>query len=112
MQFDINDYNQNQIQTALAADVQTAIGLWNDKDWHTYRSMRDVLLALIRSGRGDEVKLPQMQFMYFVNSHLLPCWRYPVSDRKMFESALPRGRTINEEWWHVATRGEFWSVPF
>lgn len=111
MQYDIQHYSEDQIRSALNAEIDMAIKLWKSKDWLVYSRVRDTLIALIRCGRGEEVKLPQMQFIYFVNTHLRT--RYPdrMPDWKMFGLDLPAGRSTSEPSWQVATRGDFWSVP-
>ena len=109
MHLDINDYNQNQIEAALAANIQTAIALWEAKDWQTYKSMRDVLLALIRSGRGDEVGIEQMQFIYFIGTHLRRRLSRQMPDWKAFTAELPASRPAGDEAWKIATEGAFWS---
>lgn len=111
MQYDLREYTEIEINAALVdANIDIAIRLWKSKDWITYSRVRGILIALIRGGRGDEVGLPQMQYIFFPNTHLYP--RFPDSwpDQRMFVSDLPRGRSTNELSWEVATRGEFWSV--
>lgn len=110
MHLDINDYNQNQIKAALAANIQTAIALWEAKDWQTYKSMRDVLLALIRSGRGDEVGLEQMQFIYFIGTHLRDRLPSRMPDWRAFTAELPASRPAGDKAWKIATEGAFWNT--
>jgi len=106
----IEDYTEQEIEAAIyGADIETAIALWKEKDWQTYKATRDVLLALIRSGRGSEVQRPQFQFIYFINSHLRPRFPNFIPAWKMFRSDLPAGRSMSEPSWDVATRGDFWS---
>lgn len=109
MHLDINDYTQNQINAALAADIQTAIALWKAKDWPTYKSARDVLLALIRSGRGIEIGIGQMQFIYFINTHLRHRFALPMTDQKTFLAQLPSARPIGDKAWNFASEGAFWA---
>jgi len=109
MRKDIEDYAEREIAAAIyGADIDTAIVLWEEKDWKTYKATRDVLLALIRAGRGNEVQRPQLQFMYFINSHLRPRFPNFIPAWRMFKSDLPSGRSSAEPSWDVATRGEFW----
>lgn len=110
MHFDINDYNQNQIQSALAANIQTAIALWEAKDWQTYRSMRDVLLALIHSGRGDKVGIEQMQFAYFIGTHLRRRFSGRMPDWRAFTAELPASHPAGDRAWQIATEGAFWNT--
>jgi len=107
MHLDINDYNQNQIKAALAANIQTAIALWEAKDWHTYRSMRDVLLALIRAGRGDEVGIEQMQFAYFIGTHLRHRFSAQMPDWRAFVAELPASSPAGDKAWKIATESAF-----
>lgn len=105
-------HTEEEIRNALeSATVHTAIQLWEKKDWETYKTRRDLLISLIRSGQGDAVLLPQMQFVYFVNTHLRAYWPSLNVDRQIFLAGLPRGRTTEDLSWQSATRGEFWSVP-
>lgn len=108
MRYDLKNYTEEQIQAAIdAANIDTAIELWKAKDWAVYSRTRDVLVSLLRAGRGDEVGLPQIQFMYFIVTHLQPyaCDRMP--DWKVFARDLPRGRSIGDAVWMRATLGEF-----
>ena len=112
MQNDLQNYTEQEIQMATyAGNIDIAIGLWEAKDWIAYSRIRQILLALIRGGRGDEVRLPQMQFIFFLNTHLYS--RFPENwpDHRMFTADLPKGRTTAEPSWGAATRGEFWSIP-
>lgn len=110
MRYDLQNYTEEQIQAALdAANVDTAIELWKAKDWPVYSQTRCVLVALLRAGRGDEVQLPQLQFIYFVNTHLQPYVSHYMPDWKVFGRDLPRGRSIGDAVWVRATKGEFFS---
>ena len=109
MQYDIQNYTETQIKTALdAANIDTAIELWKAKDWQTYSQVRWAVMALLRAGRSDEVSLQQMQFIYFINTHLRFRYSDCVADWKIFTSDLPACRSIPDQAWAVATRGEFW----
>lgn len=101
--------NDNQTNAALAVNIQTAIALWETKDWPTYKTTRDMLLALIRSGRGNEVGIGQMQFIYFVNTHLRHRFVLPMSDQRIFLTELPVGKPAGDQTWTVATEGRFWA---
>jgi len=104
-----NDDTQDQSQAALSADIHTAIALWKAKDWTTYKTLRDTLLRVIRSGRGDEVGIRQMQFIYFINTHLRHRFAREVSDQTMFLVALPPHRPVDDTAWRIATEGQFWN---
>jgi hypothetical protein len=106
-----DDYNQNQIKTAIAVNIQTAIALWESKDWHTYKTTRDSLLTLIRSGRADDVGIDQLQFIYFVNTHLRHRFSTPMSDAVLFANDLPLKYPAGDHSWKVASEGAFWSQP-
>jgi hypothetical protein len=111
MQYDLQNYTEEEIQMALgSANVDVAIELWRAKEWVVYSRIRNVLLGLIRGGRGDDVRIPHMQFIFFVNTHLYPRFPELWSDQRMFMSDLPKGRSTSEPSWDVATRGAFWSV--
>lgn len=94
-----------------AATIEAAIDLWKAKDWQTYKTQRDVLVALIRNGEGDRVSLPNMQFIYFINTHLRRLWPRLHADQRIFLAGLPPGRSTDEPVWQVATKGDFWSFP-
>ncbi|RYH70094.1 MAG: hypothetical protein EON54_01845 [Alcaligenaceae bacterium] len=111
MHLNINDYNQNQINAALTANVETAIALWEAKDWQTYESTRGALLALIRCGQGGKVGIQQMQFIYFINTHLRHRFSTPMPDLVMFKKALPPSHPVGDKAWDVASGGAFWSEP-
>lgn len=90
MQYELQNYTEEKIQAALdAANIDTAIGLWKAKDWLTYSRTRDALIALLRAGHGEEVRLPHLQFIYFVNSHLLQQFSKRTSDERMFLADSP-----------------------
>jgi len=109
MRKNIEDYTEKEIEAAIyGADIETAIALWKEKDWQTYKAARDTLVALMRAGRGNEVQRPQFQFIYFVNSHLRPRFPNFYPEWRMFTMDLPAGRSMDERSWEVATRGEFW----
>ena len=108
MHLAINDYNQNQINTALTANIQTAIALWEAKDWQNYNATRDTLLTLIRSGRGNKIDIEQMQFIYFINTHLRHRFRSPLTDRRLFIADLPSTHPVGDKAWNVASAGSFW----
>lgn len=106
------NHTEEQIQDALeAATIGTAIKLWETRDWPSYMARRDLLVSLIRSGEGDRVGLPHMQFIYFVNTHLRPLWPGRTRDQHVFLSGLPEGRGITDTSWQTATKGDFWSIP-
>lgn len=107
MQTNNKNENDNQINAAIAANIQTAIALWEAKDWRTYKTTRDALLSLIRSGRGGEVGIKQMQFIYFVNTHLRTWFALPTSDQQMF-LATTAEQSKSDKAWNTATEGEFW----
>lgn len=108
MQYEPMNYTEDQIQVALdTADIDTAIELWKAKDWLTYSRTRNTLIALLRAGRGDEVRLPHIQFIYFVNTHLQPYVGQYLSNRLVFARDLPPGRSIGDAVWMRATLGEF-----
>jgi hypothetical protein len=110
MRHDLQNYTEQQIQAALdAANIDTAIDLWKAKDWPVYSRTRNVLVALLRAGRGEEVKLSQLQFIYFVNTHLQPYVGHYMPDWKVFARELPPGRSIGDAVWVRATKGEFFS---
>lgn len=102
--------DQDQINTALAANIQTAVALWEAKDWATYKTTRDVLLDLIRSGRSNEVGIEQMQFIYFVNTHLLHRFGMGMTaNQRIFLAPQPSHHPGRDQGWQVATEGRFWS---
>lgn len=105
--------NENDTQTnaALAANIHTAIALWQAKDWTGYKTMRDTLMDLIRSGYGDEIGIEQMQFIYFVNTHLRYRVAREVGDRTMFLVTLPATKPAGDAAWTTATEGRFWTDP-
>ncbi len=108
MRYDLQDYTEDQIQAALeSANIDAAIELWKAKDWPTYSRIRDVLISLLRAGRGDDVQLPHIQFIYFVNTHLQPYVGQYLSNRLVFARDLPPGRSIGDAVWMRATLGEF-----
>jgi hypothetical protein len=110
MRYNIQNYTEEQIQAALdAADIDTAIELWKAKDWQLYSRVRDTLVAMLRAGRGDELKLPQIQFIYFMNTHLQRHFSYYLPDWKVFTRDLPRGQSIGDAAWTRATKGDFFS---
>lgn len=110
MRYELWNYTEEQIQAALdAANIDVAIELWKAKDWPTYSRTRDVLIALLRAGRGDEVQLPHLQFIYFVNTHLQRHTCGYMPDRTVFARDLPKGRSIGDALWVRATKGEFFS---
>ena len=101
--------NYAQINTALAANIHTAIALWKAKDWTTYKTTRDVLVDLIRSGSGNEIRIDQMQFIYFVNTHLRHRFAAPMPDFVLFKKELPLTHPVGDRAWNVATEGAFWT---
>ena len=105
----IENKNKDPVNAALAANIQTAIALWEAKDWITYKASRDVLLDLNRSGEGDEIGIEQMQFIYFVNTHLRHRFARPMTDDRMFLMALPSHHPAGDEAWRIATEGRFWT---
>lgn len=108
MKTSIQNYTSEQIETALAcANIDTAITLWKQKDWKTYQGTRQALIAIIRVGYGELVGIPQMQFLYFINSHLASRFPIRMPDWKLFTSDLPKGRSIDEPSWAVASSGDF-----
>lgn len=107
MHLSTND-NHNQTNTATTVNIQTAITLWEAKDWQTYKATRDALLTLIRSGRGDEVGIEQMQFIYFINTHLRPRLPGLKADSILFKMDLPPTRPRGDKAWEIATEGAFW----
>lgn len=110
MRYDLKSYTEEQIKAAIdAANIDTAIELWKAKDWPVYSQTRSVLVALLRARRGGEVQLPQLQFIYFVNTHLQPHVGQYMPDWKVFTRDLPRGRSIGDAVWMKATKGEFFS---
>ncbi|WP_395351822.1 hypothetical protein [Variovorax sp. UC122_21] len=58
--FNINNYTETQIQTARGATLDDAITLWKVKDWETYRTMQETLLALLQVFRWNEVSMPAL----------------------------------------------------
>lgn len=109
MQTNNKNENDNQINAAIAVNIQTAIALWEAKDWQTYVTTRDALLALIRSGHGGDIGIEQMQFIYFVNTHLRRRFAVPMADAVLFKKELPPTRSSNDKAWEVATKGTFWN---
>jgi hypothetical protein len=109
MHLDISNYNQNQIKAALAANIQTAIALWKAKDWVTYQTTRDTLLSLLRSGRGEEVDVAQMQFIYFLTTHLRYRFVMPLTDERLFMADLPPTHPKGDKAWNTASAGAFWA---
>lgn len=100
---------QDQINADLAANIHKAIALWEAKDWTTYKTTRDALLELIRSGRGAEVGIEQMQFIYFINTHLRHRFAVPMPDFVLFKRDLPPTHPIGDKAWNVAAEGAFWA---
>lgn len=89
MQNSHSTHTEEEIRSAVeSATVHTAIQLWEKKDWGTYKTRRDLLISLIRSGQGDAVLLPAMQFVYFVNTHLRAYWPSLNADRQIFLAGL------------------------
>jgi len=110
MRYDLQNFTEQQIQAALdAANIDAAIELWKAKDWPAYSRTRDVLIAVLRARRGDEVQLPHLQFIYFVHTHLQPHIGGYMPDRSVFARDLPGGRSIGDALWVRATKGEFFS---
>lgn len=102
-------YDENQIQIVLAgANVQMAIALWRAKKWVTYSEMRDTLISLIRSGRGDEVELPQMQFIYFINTHLRQLTGLPLPDWLLFTKDFPWQEPRATRTWDTERHAAVW----
>jgi hypothetical protein len=108
MHLDINNDNQNQINTALTVSIQTAIALWQAKDWQTYKATREALLTVIRSGQSDKVGKEQMQFIYFIDTHLRSRFVSPMAARSMFAHDLPLKNLMTDRAWNTATEGIFW----
>lgn len=109
MHIDNKNNKNDQVNAALAANIHTAIVLWEAKDWTAYKTSRDALLDLIRSGRRDAVGLDQMQFIYFINTHLRHRFARPMEDEWMFLMALPGHHPAGDEAWRIATEGRFWT---
>lgn len=104
----VENYTENQIETAIAcANLETAIELWREKNWKTYQATRQALIAAIQSGDGDRVGISQMQFIFFINSHLAPRFPSRMPDWKFFTKDLPRGCSTDERSWTVASSGDF-----
>lgn len=101
--------NHHQIEAALAVNIQTAIALWEMRDWPTYQTTRQALLAMIRSGQGDRVGIEQMRFIYFINTHLRHRFLLPMRDQQMFLAVLPASQPAGDPAWTVATEGHFWA---
>jgi hypothetical protein len=62
-----------------------AYNLWQSDNWSWYEAQRQVLLKSIRAGRVEQVRLPQLQYIYFVETHLRPLFNEDVSDRELFQ---------------------------
>lgn len=107
MHLSTND-DHNQTNTATTVNIQTAIALWEAKDWQTYKATRDALLTLIRSGCGDQVSIEQMQFIYFIITHLRPRLPGLRADSVLFKMDLPPARSSGDTAWKIATEGAFW----
>jgi len=74
----------------VAANSDKARQLWISGNWSTYSRVRDKLLDLVRSGRGRELTLENLKFIYFVNHSLLPYFDRNLSDQEMFSSDIPQ----------------------
>ena len=110
MQLDVSNYNQNQIAVALTANIQTAIALWEAKDWRTFKATRDALLTLLRCGLSDKVGVDQMQFIYFLTTHLRYRFVMPLIDERLFMADLPPTHPIGDKAWNIASAGAFWGL--
>lgn len=85
MDYDLRNYTEEQITTAIdSADFNTAMSLWKARDWETYSQMRNALIAVIRQRNVKGIELRHMQFIYFVNKHLMPRCSRRMSDRQYF----------------------------
>lgn len=113
MQGQTKEYTEEHIEAALAgSDIAAAITLWRVKDWDTYRSTCEALVWLIRSGRSAEVGMPQMQFLYFINTHLRHRISTPdLSDWRVFMTEFPDDQFQPDRAWATATAGRFWTEP-
>lgn len=77
----------------VAANLEAARKLWMSRDWPTYSRVRDKLVGLTKVGRGRELTLQNLKFIYFVNS-LLPYFDHYLPDEEMFSSDVPRALTL------------------
>jgi hypothetical protein len=112
MAYNITAYTDTQIDLALmCANVDTAIALWEEKDWQTYDAVRQTLLAVIRSEHGDKIGIPHIQFLTFIHTFLAPRFPSRLPARKLFMSELPVGRSTHERSWEVAKRGDYLRQP-
>lgn len=104
----IEGFTDEQIRTAIEyANLETAIELWREKDWETYQATRKALLAALRSDYSDRVGIPQMQFIFFINSHLAPRFPVRMPSWRLFTKDLPDGHSIENRSWAVASSGDF-----
>ncbi len=112
MKFNIEGYTDEQLQAALDfANIDNAIELWRRKDWATYQETRKALWAIKREIRFcGFIGTPQIQFTWFIFTHLRPRFPRSLTEWRMFTSDLPPGRSTDEPSWAVATAGEFWNV--
>ena|ERR1700690_2772149 len=111
MNYGLENYTDDEVAAVLeSADIGTAIELWKEKDWDTYSATRDVLRSLLRAGYGELIETRNVQFMYFVTTHLYARSPFAVTDSRLFQIDLPKMTRKQEASWARATVGEFWSV--
>jgi NAD-dependent DNA ligase len=88
MDYDIGSYTEGQITAAIeSADFDTAMALWRTRDWETYSNIRNALISVIRRRDSQGIELRHLQFIYFINKHLVPGCSRRMSDRQYFLKA-------------------------
>jgi hypothetical protein len=83
------NHSEDRLEAAMgAANIDTAIALWNERDWRTYVDVRDSLLTLLRSGRKEKMTMEHLHFIYFVNAQLRPRFSSDFSEKQVFENSV------------------------
>lgn len=85
MSHNVRHYTREQLTAAIeAADLDTALALWREKDWTTYSEMRNALLGAFRNRMISKLTLRHLQFIYFINMYLVPGCTDRMSGQQYF----------------------------
>ncbi len=85
------DFDEDQYRAALTcATADAAMALWREGDWITYANTREALVSLVRKGRGHELGIDAIRFIYFVNTRLMGQGDESRVDREVFLRGTPQ----------------------